>query len=136
MPIAISSVIYIFLLSAVIFLVKEQRPSTTENTWIKGMQEIPSMLKTAVALTRQNNIILLLLGATTASGFILVSLESFWQPYFSNLFGGSEGNTFWFGVIMGGNFLAGMLGNMIVTPVSKALGKRYGRNNHIAQHPD
>jgi MFS family permease len=27
---------------------------------------------------------------------------------------------------MGGNFLAGMLGNMIVTPVSKALGKRYG----------
>ena len=27
---------------------------------------------------------------------------------------------------MGGNFLVGMLGNMIVTPVSKALGKRYG----------
>jgi MFS family permease len=27
---------------------------------------------------------------------------------------------------MGGNFLVGMLGNMIVTPISKALGKRYG----------
>ena len=83
------------------------------------------MVRTAVTLTRQNNIILLLLGVTCASGFVLVSLESFWQPHFANLFGGSEGNTFWFGIIMGGNFLVGMLGNMIVTPVSKALGKRY-----------
>ena len=71
-------------------------------------------------------VLLFLLGATSISGFVLLSLESFWQPHFANLFGGSEGNTFWFGVIMGGNFLVGMLGNMIVTPVSKALGKRYG----------
>lgn len=126
MPIVISSVIYLILLLVVVFLVNENRPSTAENTWINGVQNIPTVLKTAVTLTRQNNIILLLLGVTAASGFILVSLESFWQPFFANLLGGSEGNTFWFGVIMGGNFLVGMLGNMIATPVSKALGKRYG----------
>ncbi|MEJ2512246.1 MAG: MFS transporter [Anaerolineales bacterium] len=30
------------------------------------------------------------------------------------------------GVIMGGNFLFGMLGNMLITPINKAMGKRYG----------
>lgn len=126
MPLAFSGIIYILLLLAVTFFVKEERTSTSENTWLEGFQEIPGMIKTAVSLTRQNNILLFLLGVTSVSGFVLISLESFWQPHFANLFGGSEGNTFWFGVIMGGNFLVGMLGNMIVTPVSKALGKRYG----------
>ena len=126
MPIVFSGIIKILLIIVVIFLVKEERISTNENTWLQGIQEIPGMIKTAISLTSQNNILLLLLGATSVSGFVLLSLESFWQPYFANLFGGSEGNTVWFGVIMGGNFLVGMLGNTIVTPISKALGKRYG----------
>jgi MFS transporter, DHA1 family, quinolone resistance protein len=126
MPLVFSGIIYMLLLFAIKFFIKEERPSTNNHTWLEGVQEIPGMIKTAVTLTRQNNILLLLLGVTSVSGFVLVSLESFWQPHFANLFGGSEGNTFWFGVIMGGNFLIGMLGNMIATPVSKALGKRYG----------
>ncbi|MGB7876461.1 MAG: MFS transporter, partial [Anaerolineales bacterium] len=126
MPIAVSGAVYILLLLVVIFLIKEERKSTNENTWLESLRKIPAMIKTAAILTRQNNIVLLLLGVTSASGLVLVSLETFWQPYFANLFGGSEGNTVWFGVIMGGNFLVGVLGNMIVTPVSKALGKRYG----------
>ncbi|MFT5197236.1 MAG: DHA1 family quinolone resistance protein-like MFS transporter, partial [Candidatus Promineifilaceae bacterium] len=73
----------------------------------------------------QNNIIKLLLVITVASGFVLASLESFWPPHFSGLFGGSEQNTFWFGVILGGSFLAGVFGNMLVTPISNAMGKRY-----------
>jgi MFS family permease len=126
MPIAIAGIVFLLLLLAVIFLVKEERPSTSSFSLLAGVREIPNMIKTAVSLTRKNNILLFLLGVTSVSGFVLVSLESFWQPHFDNLFGGSEGNTVWFGVIMGGNFLVGMLGNMIVTPVSKALGKRYG----------
>jgi len=126
MPLAFAGVVFLLLLLVVIFLVKEELPSTSENSLLNGVREIPGMIKTAVSLTRQNNILLYLLGATSVSGFVLLSLESFWQPFFANLFGGSEGNTVWFGVIMGGNFLVGMLGNMIVTPVSKALGKRYG----------
>ena len=126
MPLVISRAIKILLLLVVIFLIKDERFSISKKTWLDGLREIPSMIKTAVSLTQQNNILLLLLGVTSVSGFVLVSLESFWQPHFANLFGGSEGNTFWFGIIMGGNFLVGMVGNMIVTPVSKALGKRYG----------
>jgi MFS family permease len=126
MPIAIAGAIYILLLLVVIFLIKEERKSINDNIWLEGLRKIPTMIKTAATLTRQNNVLLLLLGVTSVSGLVLVSLESFWQPHFANLFGGSERNTFWFGVIMGGNFLVGMLGNMIVTPVSKALGKRYG----------
>jgi MFS family permease len=126
MPLAIAGAVYLLLLLAVSFLIKEERSSTNDNSWLDGVQEIPNMIKTAVSLTRRNNILLYLLVATSVSGFVLLSLESFWQPHFADLLGGSEGNTFWFGVIMGGNFLVGMLGNMIVTPVSKALGKRYG----------
>ena len=126
MPLAIAGAVYLLLLLAVTFLIREERSSTSEISLLDGVREIPSMIKTAVSLTRKNNILLYLLGATSVSGFVLLSLESFWQPFFANLFGGSEGNTVWFGVIMGGNFLVGMLGNMIVTPVSKALGKRYG----------
>lgn len=133
MPLVFSGVVKAINLVCVIFLVKEKRPSTTENTLIKGVREIPAMLKTAVSLTRQNNIILLLLVVTTASGFLLTSIEAFWQPHFANLFGGSEGNTFWFGIIMGGNFLVGMVGNALVTPISKALRKRYGLVSAIFQ---
>jgi MFS family permease len=116
----------LLLLLAVIFLIKEERTSTSEISMLNGVREIPSMIKTAISLTRQNRILLYLLGATSISGLVLLSLESFWQPHFAGLFGSSDGNTVWFGVIMGGNFLVGMLGNMIATPVSKALGKRYG----------
>ncbi|MGB7874787.1 MAG: MFS transporter [Anaerolineales bacterium] len=126
MPLAFAGVVFLLLLLAVIFLVKEERPSTSEISLLDGVREIPNLIKTAVSLTRKNNALLYLLGATSISGFVLLSLESFWQPHFADLFGGSEGNTVWFGVIMGGNFLVGMLGNLIVTPVSKALGKRYG----------
>jgi MFS family permease len=126
MPLAFSGVVFLLLLLTVIFLIKEERPSTRDNTFIKGVQEIPSMIKTAVTLTRKNNILMLLLGVTSISGIVLTSLESFWQPHFADLFGDRVEDTFWFGIIMGGNFLVGMLGNLIVTPISKALGKRYG----------
>lgn len=126
MPLAFSGMIYILLIGVVYVLVKEERLTISRNLWLSGFQEMPGMIKTAISLTQKNNTIMLLLGVSTISGFVLVSLESFWQPHFANLFGGSEGNTLWFGVIMGGNFLVGMLGNMIVTPISKAMGKRYG----------
>ena len=101
MPLTFAGVGFLLLLLAVIFLVKEERPSTSQFSFIEGVREIPNMIKTAVSLTRQSNILLFLLGATSLSGFVLLSLESFWQPFFANLFGGSEGNTVWFGVIMG-----------------------------------
>ena len=126
MPLAIAGVVYILLILAVISLVKEDRPSSRGNSWREGFQGVPSMIKTAVTLTRRNNILLMLLGVASASGFVLASLESFWQPHFANLFGESGGDRFWFGVIMGGNFLFGMLGNMLITPINKAMGKRYG----------
>ncbi len=133
MPIAIAGVVYLLLLLAVFFLIKEERSATSKISLLNGVREIPNMIKTAVSLTRKNNILLFLLGATSVSGFVLLSLKSFWQPHFANLLGGSEGNTVWFGVIMGGNFLVGMMGNMIVTPVSRALNKRYGLVTAIFQ---
>jgi DHA1 family quinolone resistance protein-like MFS transporter len=133
MPLALSVILYILLLIAVITLVKEDRPSAAGNSLREGFQKVPGMIKTAVALTRQDNILLMLFGIAITSGFALAALESFWQPHFAGLFNDYVENTFWFGIIMGGNFLFGMLGNMLITPINKKLGKRYGLSAAIFQ---
>ena len=125
MPLVFSLVAYLVLLLVVIVLVKEERPASQDKPFVDGVRQVPEMIGTALSLTRQNDILLLLLGVTTVSGVTLASLESFWQPHFAGLFEYQVGETFWFGVIMGGNFLFGMFGNMLITPISKAFGNRH-----------
>jgi predicted MFS family arabinose efflux permease len=125
MPLVFSGVVFVLLILAVMFLVEEERPGKGDESWADGFRAVPGMIRTAVSLTRQNNILLLLLGVTSVSGLTLASLESFWQPHFANLFDYSVGETFWFGIIMGGNFIFGVLGNVVITPISKAMGNRY-----------
>jgi MFS family permease len=121
-----SLVIFILLLAATIFLVREKHVTTNSKAWVQGVREAPLMIRTAFTLSGQNSTLLLLLGAAVASGLALAGLESFWQPHFAGLLGDIEGRTFFFGLVMGGNFLVGMFGNMLATPLSRLLRKRYG----------
>jgi len=126
MPLLFAIATKMVLLALTILLVKEDLAFTRARDWRQGFREVPAIIRTGLSLSRHNPTILLLLGATLASGLALISLESFWQPNFANLLGGSEGNSLFFGVVMGGNFLVGMVGNLLATPVSRWLGKRYG----------
>jgi MFS family permease len=126
MPLVFAFLIRIVLLACTILLVKEDVTLTGSGSWKQGFREVPAIIRTGFTLSRRNPTILLLLGATMASGLALISLESFWQPNFANLLGGSEGNSLFFGVVMGGSFLAGIVGNQLATPVSRLLNKRYG----------
>ena len=69
--------------------------------------------------------ILLLFLATLASGFALSGLEVFWQPFFKNLLGETEGKTYLFGIILAGSFGLVSLGSLASIQLSKLLNKRY-----------
>lgn len=124
-PILAALAVKVVLLLLTILLVKEARPADG-TTWRTGLAEMPGIIRTGLTLSRRNPTILLLLGASLAGGLVLSTLETFWQPHFAGLLGGSEGHSLFFGAVMGGNFLVGMAGNMLVTPLSRLLGQRRG----------
>ena len=126
MPILFAVGVKIVLVILTILLVKESPGGSASTDWKRGFREVPNIVRTGFSLSHQNPTILLLLGASLASGLAVVSLESFWQPHFANLLGGSEGKSLYFGLVMGCNFLVGMAGNLLATPVSRLLRKRYG----------
>jgi MFS family permease len=126
MPLVFAIATSMILLVLTILMVKEDLVFTRANDWKQGFREVPAIIRAGFSLSRRNPTILLLLGTTLASGLAVISLESFWQPYFAELLGGSEGKSLFFGVVMGGNFLVGMVGNLLATPLSRLLNKRYG----------
>jgi DHA1 family quinolone resistance protein-like MFS transporter len=124
-PVLFSLVIKVVLVSFVALAVKEERPFTHQSGWRQGFQTVPVIVTDAFQLSRQNPTIILLLGASLASGLAMLGIETFWQPQFAVLQGGVE-NTLLFGLAMAGSFFAGVVGNVISTPLSRMLGKRYG----------
>ena len=126
MPLVLAIFVKIILIGLTILLVKEESAAAGAGDWRRGFQQVPAIVRTGFTLTRRNPTILLLLGTTLAGGLAVSSLESFWQPFFADLLGGSQSNSFFFGVVMGGNFLVGMAGNLLATPLSQLLNKRHG----------
>ena len=126
MPIVFAIMVRIVLLVLTVLLVKETPISALAACWKRGFSEVPRIIRAGFMLSRSNPTLLLLLGTTSISGFALAGLETFWQPNFAHMLGGSEGKSFFFGIVMGGNFLVGMLGNLLATPISRYLKKRYG----------
>lgn len=133
MPFIFAFVLGLTLVVITVLLVKEQNKAAKVESWKAGFQGVPVIIKTGFSLSRHNPTILLLLGTTIVSGFSLIGLESFWQPHFANLLGDNQKNTFFFGIIMGGNFIFGMLGNMLATPITRWLNKRYALVSAIFQ---
>jgi DHA1 family quinolone resistance protein-like MFS transporter len=132
-PIVFSIIPMVLLILSVIAFVHEARPSLGKENILAGFREVPSVLRQAFGLTRRNSVLLSLIGAGLVSGFVLSGLETFWQPQFADLLGGSEGNSHLFGVIMGGNFVVGMVGNQLAIPLSKRFGQRYGLLSAVFQ---
>jgi MFS family permease len=119
-------VVEIVLMASAILLVKENSSVTRLSDWRQSFRDVPTIIKIGFSLSRRNPTLLMLMGTAFAAGLAVISLESFWQPFFAGLLGGAEGYSLVFGIIMGGNFLMGMGGNMLATPLSRWLNKRYG----------
>jgi len=125
MPILFALGLKLLLVVLTSLLVQEDRAGAHQGSWRRGFADVPRIVRTGFRLSRDNPILLLLLGATAAGGLALAGLENFWQPNFANLLGGSAGKSLFFGAVMGGSFLAGMLGNWLATPLSRRLKGRY-----------
>ena len=124
MTVLCSAVMFIVTFLVVAFLVKEDR-SRLDNADVNGFGTIPNLMREAFGLSRRNPTILLLLGTTAVGGLTLSSVETFWQPYFADLLGGSRGNSVLFGFLLAGSFGLGMVGNLLSTPLSKLFKRRY-----------
>ena len=126
MTIVLAIAVEVILVLSTLLLVKENSPATRSSDWRQGFRDVPIVIRTGFNLSRRNPTILLLLGTAFAAGLAVINLESFWQPFFAGLLGGIKGYSLFFGIVMGGNFLVGMAGNMLATPLSRWLNKRYG----------
>ena len=125
MTIVFSLCIQIVLIIVLLAGIKEERPSGSQSNWRSGVQQVPTIMRDAVQLTRSNRTILLLLGTTFAGGLAILSMETFWQPFFADILGGGAENSFTFGVLMTGYFLIGIVGNLLATYFSKLLRQQY-----------
>ncbi|HRN19062.1 MAG TPA: MFS transporter [Trueperaceae bacterium] len=93
---------------------------------LRGFGSLRTIVAGAARLTSGNRVLLLLLGADLIVGVALTASENLWQPFFAQRLGGATpDNTVLFGVVLAGCFGMGMLGNLVATPVSRLLGKRY-----------
>jgi MFS family permease len=126
MTVVLSSVILIILLIVIGLFVHDSRSATMKGAWKRGFQEVPIIVRDAFNLSKNNTTLLLLLGITLTSGLALASIETFWSPYFASLLGGSDGRSLFFGAVMAGSFIAGMVGNLSSIPLSRLLKGRYG----------
>lgn len=121
-PIAAAFVVRLLLLPVIAGLIRENRPSGVgPDRRGSSIRAVPALVRDAVALSRANGRLALLMAASFVSGFALLSIESFWQPFFAALPAAGSTPTILLGFIMAGSFLAGMGGNLLVGPVGRRL---------------
>lgn len=125
LPVLLATLFHFITLIATLLLLKEERRAAS-GSWGQRLAQTWPTLQTAFAQSWSNPTLLRLLAITAASGLAIISLETLWQPFFAGLLGGAEVPTLFFGVVMGGNFIIGMVGNLLATPLSRLLNRRYG----------
>lgn len=124
MPIAAALAVRLLVLPAIWLLIKETRLQDVAVRWQDGFRQVPGLVREAAGLSRSNPRLMLLMAASVVTGFALMSLESFWQPFFAALPAVAERGpaaTTWLGVIMAGNFAAGIAGNLLSPRLGRLL---------------
>jgi DHA1 family quinolone resistance protein-like MFS transporter len=91
---------------------------------LSGLKQFPLVISASIKYGVKNKVILALMVASLALGFGMMSLEVFWQPQLKDILGPNE-QSWIFGVMAAGYFLAASIGNILITPVCSKLGKNY-----------
>jgi len=132
-PLVAALAVKLLTVVAIAVLVREERP--VGGSWRAGFRAVPALVRDALALSRANPRLLLLMSASFVAGLAIISLEALWQPFFAALpeVGQSSAAAPLFGVIMAGNFLVGMVGNLLSVPLARHWGGRYARVSAVAR---
>ena len=68
------------------FLVRDDRPVISSEAW-SGAKQLPLVLSTSLQYGVRNRTVLMMLIATAALGFSLMSVEAYWQPRLKEILG-------------------------------------------------
>lgn len=136
-PMSIPVLIALFprlaLIIIVHFFVREARASVQPLNWKSGFAQVPANIRQAISFSSQSPIIRLLIAGGIIAGFVLAGLETFWQPHFAAVLEDAGSKHYLFGVIMGGNFIVGMIGNQLATWLVRCFKGRHGLVSAVFQ---
>ena len=121
--IAASFALRLLALLALALLIKEERPTATDQE--TGVTSLGRSLGEALDLARSSSIVPLIFAGGFAASLALSSVETFWQPHLASWLG-AENNSYVFGGVMAITFFMGMVGNLASIPINKRLGSRHG----------
>jgi len=133
LPIVIAIAVFTVLLALTAILVKEEQLQERSFSVRQSLSNTKQILSTGFKLSRKSKVIPLLLGATFTLGLAMNNLETFWQPHFSSLMNDHNRNNLFFGIIEGGSFAFGILGNQLSLKLKRWLGGRLGWMCAISQ---
>jgi len=111
-----------FLLTSML-VVEHLHPDKSSDIW-SGFKQTPEVISTSVQYGVKDRVILMLLVSTLAWGLGLSGLENLWQPQVKNILG-SDSQTWIFGLLSTGYFLAGSLGYILITPICRLFKDNY-----------
>ena len=108
-------------------LIQEHLPETSESVkFFRGFQQLPVALTTSIQYGVKHPMISLLLSSAVGWGIGVSGLELLWQPQVKTLLG-SDSQTWIFGVLSAGYFLASAGGNLSVNPICRIFHHDYPR---------
>lgn len=106
-----------------IWIVDPSSEQSDGRFW-ESFQQFPTIIQTSIHYGFRQKTISLLLISSFAWGAGLSGVELLWQPQLENLLG-ENSQTWIFGVIGTGYFLANALGSVVVTPLCRWSGNQY-----------
>ncbi len=131
-PVAASMLMTAVVMLTVALGVREVRtaaasPDSRSHKRLVSGERIVAAVRDGLGLVRRNRVLRLLLWVELLSGFALIGVETLWQPFFAERLALGGERTWIFGLLLGGSFFAGMLGNLVAIPVGRGMAKRYAR---------
>jgi MFS transporter, DHA1 family, quinolone resistance protein len=110
------------LLTAV--LVHDHRSSTAGSDILGGLRGFPTVISGSIQYGLKNRVVFLLMLATSAWGLGISGVELLWQPQAKSILG-SDSQTWIFGLISAGYFIASGAGSFLATPICKFFNNNY-----------
>jgi predicted MFS family arabinose efflux permease len=131
-PPALAAVVLLITAVVASLLVREGHLADRAHASARDGAGAGSIVLSAVAETFRNRTLMLLASLSVVAGAAISTMETFWQPFFSDTLAGGR-PTVLFGVITAGNFLLAMGGNLVSTPLTRLFGGRPARFAAAAQ---
>jgi MFS transporter, DHA1 family, quinolone resistance protein len=121
----ISAALHLLTLCVAWLVIRETNhaPMRFDKAVSVGIVSTPHAFVEAIALIRNNRMLVYLLSLNAITGIILAATETFTQPFFVAHFKGAV-TTELFGLILTGCFLAGAIGNAFAQPIAKEFQNR------------